>query len=62
MKITDELTDMPKWFQFLFGWLVTALLLGWCALLFWLCWKGEWVWFIVAASALASLIMTANRN
>ena len=62
MKWTDDLTDMAVWFQFLFGWGVTLILLGWCALLVYMVWKGEWIWFIVAASGLISLLVTAQRN
>ena len=62
MKITDSLTDMPEWFQFLFGWVVFIILFGWVSLLIWLCGRGEWAWLIVAASALFSLILVANRN
>ena len=62
MKITDDITDMPEWFQFLFGWFVFTILLGWVALLIWLCGRGEWFWLIIAGSALISVIVTANNN
>ena len=62
MKITDDLSDMPEWFQFLFSWLVGAIMLGWIALLVWLVGREAWFWSIIAGSALASLIVTANRN
>ena len=62
MKITDDITDMPEWFQFLFGWGCYILLFGGIAFLIWLVGKEAWVWLIVAGSALLSLLVMVSRN
>ena len=62
MKIMDEFTDMPEWFQFLFGWGCYILLFGYIAFLLWLTARGEWFWLTVAGSALLSFVVMVGRN